>query len=235
MQYTAVIGAMEEEIVGLLKGLQNIEQIEPGTMDFPLYKGLLGGKPVLVARCGIGKVNAALCTQYLIDKFPIQAIINSGVAGAINPDVRIGDLVVSTSALYHDFDAKFFGYPKGAIPRMAISEFSADGNLVKLALQESRAVMGHERVHSGLIVSGDQFVAGSTGKQSIVKDFPEAMCVEMEGAAIAHAAYQNQVPFVILRTMSDQADDTAPEDFDAYLAKVIPELNAVVTKTIAGL
>ncbi len=235
MQYTAIIGAMDEEVTGLVEKMEDVKEIKPGTMDFPLYIGKLKGKPVIAARCGIGKVNAALCTQYLIDHYPIRALINSGVAGAISSDVKIGDLVISTAALHHDFDAVFFGYAKGVIPRMQTSKFTADPKLVEIAYDQGQTVLGAERVHQGLIVSGDVFVAGSEQKHRILQDFPEAMCVEMEGSAIAHAALLNQVPFVILRAMSDQADDTAPDDFNAYLAQVIPELNAVVAAIVAAL
>jgi adenosylhomocysteine nucleosidase len=226
---------MDVEVAGLRERLQDVEEVPTKGMDFPLYTGMFGEVPVLLARCGIGKVNAALCTQYLIDHFPIAAVINSGVAGALQPGVKIGDLVVSNAAMYHDFDVIFFGYPKGVIPGLSTSTFAADERLVHLALQHGTNVLGESRVHTGLIVSGDQFVAGSEQKQSILRHFPEALCVEMEGSAIANTAYQNQVPFVILRAMSDQADDTAPADFDAYLAEVIPALDQVVMGMVAQL
>jgi len=111
MQYTAVIGAMDVEVAGLRERLQDVEEVPTKGMDFPLYTGMFGEVPVLLARCGIGKVNAALCTQYLIDHFPIAAVINSGVAGALQPGVKIGDLVVSNAAMYHDFDVIFFRLP----------------------------------------------------------------------------------------------------------------------------
>ena len=183
MHYTAIIGAMDEEIAGLVEKMEEVQELTPGRMGFPLYSGKLSGKPVLVARCGIGKVNAALCTQYLIDHYPIKAIINSGVAGALSSEIRIGDLVISNAALHHDFDAIFFGYKKGVIPRMETSTFTADAELVRIAAEHGQAVMGPQRVHTGLVVSGDMFVAGSEQKQRILHDFPEAMCVEMEGSA----------------------------------------------------
>lgn len=235
MKYVAVIGAMDVELEGLRENLKNPQQIAPEPLDFPLYTGTIGEVPVLLARCGIGKVNAAVCTQYLIDNYPLRAIINSGVAGALSAKIKIGDLVVSRAALHHDFDVTFLDYPKGVIPKLPTSRFPADDQLVQLALGEGKKVLGEGRVHQGLVVSGDQFVAGSKQKQVILASFPEALCVEMEGSAIAHTAYLNKVPYVILRAMSDQADDTAPEDFDAYLAEVIPALNKVVMGMVAQL
>lgn len=234
MQYVAVIGAMDVEVTGLRERLQDVQAV-PNSLGISLWSGACGGTPVLLAQCGIGKVNAALCTQYLVDHFPVSAVINSGVAGALHPGVKIGDLIVSEAAMYHDFDVRYFNYPRGVIPQLATSRFPADERLTKLAMEHSRRVMGAARVHCGLIVSGDQFVAAGSSKRDILSWFPDALCVEMEGSAVAHAAFLNRVPFVILRAVSDQAGDTAPAEFDAYLAEVIPALNTVVTGMVTEL
>ncbi|MGI6147736.1 MAG: 5'-methylthioadenosine/adenosylhomocysteine nucleosidase [Firmicutes bacterium] len=235
MQYTAIIGAMDIEVEGLRERLDGAQPISTGQLGFPLCAGVLGRTPVLLAKCGIGKVNAALCTQYLIDHFPVRALINSGVAGALGPQVNPGDLVVSHAALHHDVDVSFFGYPKGVVPGLNVGRFPADQKLVQCAVGEARRVLDKDRVHQGLIVSGDRFVAEGRDKQAILENFPDALCVEMEGSAIAQVAYQNKVPFVILRAMSDHADDSARADYETYLKRTIPVLNEIVTGMVAKL
>ncbi|NMA60724.1 MAG: 5'-methylthioadenosine/adenosylhomocysteine nucleosidase [Firmicutes bacterium] len=224
----AIIGAMDEEVVALRDGLTELEEHPTPFTDLPVFTGKLDGVEVVIARCGIGKVNAALATQYLIDQFSLKAIINSGVAGGISPEVKIGQLVIGHSSLQHDFDVSHFDYPQGTIPRLETSIFKGDPNLVELAFEAGENKVGAENIHRGLIVSGDQFVSSVEQKQSILAAFPTATCVEMEGAAIAHVAWLNQIPHVIVRAISDQADNTAPDDFDAYLLEVIPTLNGVI-------
>lgn len=227
-RYIAIIGAMDEEVRALSEIIT--ERTSPKTpfADLPIYEGFLHNQKVIVARCGIGKVNASLATQYLIDKFAPRVIMNSGVAGGLNPAVRIGDLVIGESSLQHDFDVRKFGHPRGIIPRLAESVFRAEPALVRKAWQVAGQELPPDKVHRGLIVSGDQFISSLEQKQAILDFFPEAICAEMEGAAIAHTAILNQIPHVIVRAISDQADNTAPDDFDKYLLNIIPTLNAVI-------
>lgn len=224
-----IIGAMEEEVRALIDQLTNTQITNRAGLQF--VQGSLREKAVVVVRCGIGKVNAALCTQILIDHFNVRAIINTGVAGGLAPDIEIGDIVISTSSVHHDFDTTVFGYQKGTIPRMTTSMFTSDITLRQLAVQAGEHVLGQSRVHQGLVASGDQFISSVDQKKQIVANFP-GLCAEMEGAAIAHVAMVNDIPYVIIRAISDKADNSAPEDFDQFLLEIIPDLNSVVQEVV---
>lgn len=228
-----IIGAMEEEVMALRQALTELQEHGTPFSDLPIFTGKLNGEAVVIARCGIGKVNAALATQYLLDHFFLTAVINSGVAGGLSPEVKIGQIVIGHSAMQHDFDVNNFGYPQGTIPRLETNIFKGDSRLVNLATTAAQSQVGPSNVHQGLVVSGDQFVSSLDQKQRILESFPAATCVEMEGAAIAHVAWLNQVPHVIVRAISDQADNTAPDDFDAYLLEIIPTLNGVISKLVS--
>jgi len=224
----AVIGAMDEEIAALSEGLDRLPPKGSSGLDLPIFKGRLHGQTIVVVRCRVGKVHAALATQYVIDHFHPTIIINSGVAGGISPNVRIGDLVLGTSSVQHDFDVRYFGYTRGAIPGLESSIFTADPRLLGLTMQAAASELSSDRIHQGLIVSGDQFISSQEQKQEILNFFPDAMCAEMEGAAIAQVSSANKVPHLIMRSISDQADNTAPQDFDQFLLDVIPVLNRVI-------
>ncbi len=224
-----IVGAMEAEVNGLLQMLEHKSHSIKASLTF--YQGMLAGKSVIVVRCGIGKVNAAICTQILIDHFHVTAIINTGVAGGISGSVEIGDIVISSAALYHDFDTTIFGYPLGQIPQMEKSCFAADLILGECALTASRTIVGAKRTHFGVVVSGDQFISSLERKAQIATVF-QATCAEMEGAAIAHTACLNTLPYVIIRTISDKADNSAPDNFDAFTEKIIPSLNQIVHATV---
>lgn len=229
----AIMGAMDEEVEALAQTLSSGQRLHTPFLDVPIFRGSLQEQEVVIVRCGIGKVNAALATQYTIDHFEPRIIINSGVAGGVSPNVRIGDLVLGTSSMQHDVDVRKFGHPRGVIPRLATSVFQAEPHLLELALQAAMQELDPARIHQGLIVSGDQFVCSREQKQEIVAFFPEAICVEMEGAAIAQVASVNQIHHLIVRAISDQADNTAPQDFDEYLLEIIPVLNGVIQRLLA--
>ena len=185
-------------------------------MEF--FEGELKGHPVVVVKSGIGKVNAAVCTQILVDDFKVDAVINTGIAGSLNPEINIGDIVISTDVVHHDMDAVNFGYEPGQIPQMDVFSFQADPQLAKQAEEVCGRVNPEIRVFRGRIVSGDQFVADKQVKERIVNTF-HGFCTEMEGAAIAQAAYLNGIPFVILRAISDKADDSASMDYPTFEKK----------------
>ena len=207
-----IIGAMRQEIETLLAAMTEREEEERGGSTY--YSGLLRGLPVVVVQCGVGKVNAALSAQILCDCFGVTHLVNTGIAGSLNPKLDIGDLVVSTDAIYHDFDCTPFGYPPCRVPGMDADAFPADRSLMELALSAAEAVNpGHCAL--GRIASGDQFIASPERKDRIVS-LTGAVCTEMEGAAIAHAACRNGVPFVILRAISDKADDSAQMDYPTF-------------------
>ncbi|NMB02900.1 MAG: 5'-methylthioadenosine/adenosylhomocysteine nucleosidase [Firmicutes bacterium] len=231
----AIIGAMDEEVVALSASLATGQQLPSPFSDLPLFSGTLENQHIVIARCGIGKVNAALATQYIIDKFNPTVIINTGVAGGLSSKLAIGDLVVGTSSMQHDFDVRNFNYPKGVIPRLATSVFKPEDDLLDLAVQAAIEELGSIRVHQGLIVSGDQFISSQEQKQEILRFFPEAFCAEMEGAAIAQVACVNGTDHLIVRAISDLADNTAPDDFDQYLLRIIPDLNQVIRKIVVSL
>ena len=203
MRRIGIIGAMEVEVEKLKARMENVEITRRASMEF--YAGTLEGKNVVVVRSGIGKVNAAVCTQILIDEFEAEAVINTGIAGSLNADINIGDLVISTDLVHHDMNAVAFGYPVGQIPQMEAFSFRSDENLRKLAVQACRDVNPDIEVYEGRIASGDQFVADQGVKDEIIKNF-DACAVEMEGAAIAQAAYLNNVPFIVVRFLTRRTE-----------------------------
>ena len=210
-----IIGAMDEE-VEILKSLLDItETVTEAGMTF--YKGIMHNTQVVLARSGIGKVNAAVCAQLMITLFKIDYLINSGVAGTLMPGINQGDIVISTDAVQHDVDTTVFGDPLGSIPRLGVTFFEADERLMNLAESAAKS-LDFEGVplFRGRIASGDQFVAGGELKDRIWSNF-EPSAVEMEGASIAHVAYLNQVPYVIIRAISDKADGSADLSYEEFL------------------
>ncbi|HIU75171.1 MAG TPA: 5'-methylthioadenosine/adenosylhomocysteine nucleosidase [Candidatus Pelethocola excrementipullorum] len=218
MNLIGIIGAMEEEVANLKEHMTEVSVTTKASMEF--NKGKLNGKDVVVVRCGIGKVNAGICTQILVDDYKVDAIINTGIAGSLKNEINIGDIVVSTDALQHDVDATNFGYPKGQIPRMDVLSFPADEQLAELAQEVCREVNPEISVFAGRVVSGDQFISDKDVKNRIISDFG-GFCTEMEGAAIAQGAYLNHIPFVVLRAISDKADDSASVDYPTFEREAI--------------
>ncbi len=225
----AIIGAMDEEITGLREHMQIEAEYKQAGLVF--YEGQLAAKPIVLVRCGVGKVNASICTQILADRYQPAAIINSGAAGGIHPNVDIGHIAISTTVLHHDFDTTALGFQPGSIPFMDSSLFLADTHLVQLTQAASENVFGAACTHTGLVVSGDQFISSAEQKQRIGQQF-DALCAEMEGAAVAQAAHLNDIPFVIIRVISDRADASAPENFAAFLQSVLPGLTRVVETVV---
>ena len=209
-----IIGAMAVEVATLKNNMENKTTLWRAGMEF--CDGTLEGLPTVVVQCGVGKVNAALCVQILCDCFGVTHVVNTGIAGSLCPELDIGDLVVSRDAMYHDFDCNAFGYPTGKVPGMDVIAFPGDETLISYAYAAAEAVNpGHAKI--GRVASGDQFVCMKELKNSIIAN-TQGLCTEMEGAAIAHAAYRNQIPFVILRAISDKADDSAEMDYPSFEA-----------------
>ena len=206
-----IIGAMEQEVETLLGLLENKrEAVHTGST---YYEGSLDGMDVVVVQCGIGKVNAALCVQVLCDCYGVTHVVNTGIAGSLCAELDIGDLVISTDAMYHDVDCVHFGYTMGQMPGMPVT-YEADKKMAELAFAAAEAVNpGHTRM--GRVASGDQFVAVKELKEKIIA-VTGALCTEMEGTAIAQAAYRNEIPFVIIRAISDKADDSAEMDYPTF-------------------
>ena len=213
-----IIGAMEEE-VSILKEAMNVEEVvEHASMVF--CKGTLCGKDVVIVRSGIGKVNAAVCAQVLVDKFGVDTLINTGVAGSLDAAIDIGDMVISTDLVEHDMDTTVFGDPLGQVPRMDTFSFPAEEELVKKAVLANEEANPDIHTFCGRIVSGDQFVSSPDVKGKLVTVF-QAKCTEMEGAAIAHVAYLNKISCVIIRAISDKADNSAEMDYPTFEKKAI--------------
>lgn len=213
MKCIGIIGAMEQEVAKIKEKMQDVTITSKACMDF--YEGALEGKKVVVVRSGIGKVNAGMCTQILADVFGVEAVINTGIAGSLNNDVNIGDIVLSTDVLHHDMDATGFGYKKGQIPQMDEFSFPADENLRKLAAKVCQEVNPEISVFEGRICSGDQFISDKGVKDAIISEFG-GFAVEMEGAAIGQAAYLNHIPFLVVRAISDKADGSANMDYAEF-------------------
>ena len=224
-----IIGAMEEEVSKLKKAMTDAVEKEKAGMKF--LSGKLYGKDVVVVRSGIGKVNAAICTQILIDEYKIDRVINTGVAGAINEDLDVGDIVISSDALYHDFDVTGFGYEVGIIPRMKISTFKADEELALKAKTLCEMVNKDIKCFVGRVVSGDQFIS-TKEKKVWIKDKFNGYCTEMEGCGIAHTAYLNNIPFVIIRAISDKADGSATVDYSEFEMKAIEHTVKLMSELI---
>jgi adenosylhomocysteine nucleosidase len=211
-----IIGAMEVEVATLKAAMDAPRTVERAGMTF--VEGTLEGTPAVVVRCGVGKVNAALCVQVLADEFAVSCVVNTGVAGSLDATLDIGDIVVATEARYHDVDATAIGYARGTVPGLPVAAFPADPALVAAAVEACSAVNPGVRVVEGTVVSGDVFVAGRAVKDAILANFPGSSCTEMEGAAIAHAAWLNGLPFAVVRAISDKADDSAHMDYPTFEA-----------------
>ena len=213
MKTIGIIGAMEVEVAILKEKMEDVRIIKKASMDF--YEGILAGKKVVVVRSGIGKVNAGICAQILADVFSVDAIINTGIAGSLNKNINIGDIVLSTDVVQQDMNATGFGYRKGQIPQMPVFFFNADDNLRRLAAEVCKEVNPDIQVFEGRIASGDQFVCDQDVKNRIVSEF-SAYATEMEGAAIGQAAYLNEIPFLVVRAISDKADGSAQMDYSEF-------------------
>jgi len=226
-----IIGAMDSEVAALVAAMSAKETQEYNNYKF--YKGTLFGKEVVIVKCGIGKVNAAVCTQILLFKFNIDKVINTGIAGAVGTGLKQYDFVASTNVVHHDVDVQIFGYKPGQVPGMP-ETFAADEKLADAAVSafNKSALAKEHKITKGLVASGDQFIAGGEKKDFIVSTF-KPQCVEMEGASIAQVCYINKTPFAIIRCMSDCADDSASEEYSeeaasklssAFLMEVIKEI-----------
>ncbi len=235
MRIIGIIGAMEEEIIVIRRKMNITNTRSIASMEF--YEGEMEGQKIVLVRCGIGKVNAAVCTQVLIDIFGVSYIINTGVAGGLHPDINIGDIIISSDTVEHDMDVTAFGHEKGFIPRMDKQFFEADKWLVEIARKGAGQLQGSQKVYVGRIASGDQFISSMKVKEEIYTNFT-AYCAEMEGAAIAHTCFLNKVPFVVIRAISDKADQSAEVNFDDFVnlaarnaSKIIEEMILEISKT----
>ena len=223
MTKLGIIGAMDIEIQTLKEKIENLTVTEKAGTEY--YEGTLQGLPVVLVKCGIGKVNAAIGAQILCDLFGVTHIVNTGIAGSLCAQQDIGDMVISSDVWHHDFDCVAFGYPMCKIPGMPQS-FAADEKLIALAKNAAQQTGSNVRI--GRVASGDQFVADPQLKNQIIER-TQALCTEMEGAAIAQTAYRNNIPFVILRCISDKADNSAEMDYPSFEAMAAKRCAQVTT------
>ena len=222
---TGIIGAMEEEVALLKESLTDPIIASASGMEF--WEGKLEGKDVVVVQCGIGKVNAGICANTLINGFGCTRIINTGVAGSLDNQIDIGDIVVSVDAVQHDFTVEAIGFEKGEIPYTGLYAFPADETMRKEAVDAARSVDPDIQVFEGRVCTGDQFISSKEQKETIISNFG-GMCCDMEGGAIAQACYLNNTPFVIIRAISDKADDSEEESYELFEYKAAIDCASIV-------
>lgn len=222
---TGIIGAMETEIQ-LLKEAMIIEDTQEfSSMRF--YLGRIGNRDIALVQSGMGKVNAAICAHTLIREFNAKEVINTGVAGSLNNILNIGDIVISADAVQHDFDVSPIGFAKGEIPYTGLFAFPADEGLRAKAKKAAESLHEDIQILEGRICSGDQFIASKDQKKRITEQFG-GYCAEMEGAAIAQACYINSIPYVIIRAISDKADESSEIPFEQFAPSAAARCAAIV-------
>jgi adenosylhomocysteine nucleosidase len=209
-----IIGAMDQEVALLRAQMSDVEELTLAGCEF--FSGTLAGQNVVLTRSGIGKVAAAVATTLLLDRFAPDCVINTGSAGGFDPELHIGDVVISSEVRHHDVDVTGFGYEIGQVPRMPAA-FIADERLKAIARAAVAELQDGIQSKEGLVCTGDQFMCDPARIAKAREDFPTMTAVEMEGAAIAQVCHQFDVPFVVTRSLSDIAGKESPDSFDAYL------------------
>ncbi len=209
-----IIGAMDQEVALLRAQMSDVEELTLAGCEF--FSGTLAGQNVVLTRSGIGKVAAAVATTLLLDRFTPDCVINTGSAGGFDPELHIGDVVISSEVRHHDVDVTGFGYEIGQVPRMPAA-FIADERLKAIARAAVAELQDGIQSKEGLVCTGDQFMCDPARIAKAREDFPTMTAVEMEGAAIAQVCHQFDVPFVVTRSLSDIAGKESPDSFDAYL------------------
>ncbi|WP_093076940.1 5'-methylthioadenosine/adenosylhomocysteine nucleosidase [Variovorax sp. OV084] len=245
----AIVAAMHEELSALLAQMPDEQRVRIAGRDF--WVGHLHGQPVVAVLSRIGKVAAAVTATMLLERFAVGAIVFTGVAGGLAPGVNVGDVVVATQLLQHDLDASPI-FPKYEVPLLGLSRFTADAaisdalaGVAEMTLRDPVALVGQEavdefglqspKVHRGLLVSGDRFVSTAAESEALRLGLPDALAVEMEGAAVAQVCHDYGVPFAAMRTISDRADDEAHGDFARFVAEVASRYSlALVNAWLAG-
>jgi len=232
-----IIGAMEPEVAILKNKLINSEVIKHAGYTF--YQGELEGSDVVIVQSGIGKVAAALATAILIDKFQPDYVVNTGSAGGFEQSLKVGDIVISSEVRYHDVDVTAFGYEIGQLPANPAAYIPHE--ILVTAAKAGVSALENIQTLVGLITTGDTFMTADADIAKARANFPTMAAVEMEGAAIAHTCHQFNVPFVVIRSMSDIAGKESPTSFEAYLETasvnssqlVINMLNELKDKTLS--
>ena len=229
MKKIGILSAMWVEAELLAEAMQNVRVSEYSGMKY--YEGMLGGCAAVLSTCGVGKINAAIYTQQMIDRFSVDALLHTGIAGSLDPRVRHLDVVAADRLTYHDVRRSQM---RDLFPYQPF--FETDPRLCRL-LGQGAEKYGKEReeetqVHTGLILTGDAFVTDQREKERLKQSFPQALCVEMEGCAVAHTAYVNQVPIGVIRCISDLADGSAQEDYGAFEKKAADKAAKIVMQAL---
>lgn len=231
MKLIGIIGAMEQEVALLKQQLQAVETTKIAQFEF--HRGQLNGSDVVLVQSGIGKVTAAIATTLLIELFKPSCVINTGSAGGFDPELNVGDIVISTEVRHHDVDVTAFGYEPGQVPRLPAA-FTAHPALIAAA-DRSIASLGFCKTKHGLITTGDVFMCDPERVAKTRTTFPTMLAVEMEGAAIAQTCFQLETPFVVIRSLSDIAGKESPSSFEAYLEVASRNSCAMVLQLITEL
>ena len=226
-----IIGAMDPEVTSLQESLTDPKSEIIADMKF--VSGKLGQTEAVIVKCGMGKVNAGICAHTLIQKYGCTKIINTGVAGSLDNRIDIGDIVVSTEAVQHDFDVSVIGFQKGEVPYTGLVAFPSDPALHDEAVKAVKATAPEINVFEGRVCSGDQFIASSEQKNKILETFG-GLCCEMEGGAIAQVCYLNHTPYVILRAISDKADHSEEMSFEQFAETAAKRCAAIVHVMVKG-
>lgn len=227
----AIIGAMDCEIDNFKNMIENLEEIEIANITY--YKGKLCGKDIVLLKSGIGKVNAAIATTIAIEKFNVEKIIFTGVAGSGNPDYDISDIVISKNLIEHDFDTSALDGDELTVLVKGYNDnyYPADNSLIEIAKIAAQKVITDNKVYVDTIATGDQFVGDNNKVKQIHNKF-KAGAIEMEGASVAHAALMFKVPFVVIRSLSDKADSDAVADFPKFVAKAAENSKKIVIEML---
>jgi adenosylhomocysteine nucleosidase len=227
-----IIGAMDVEVTTLKEAADIKDTTKIADMEF--CEGTLGGRNVVIVKCGMGKVNAGICAQTLINEFGCTKIINTGVAGSLDNRIDIGDIVVSVEAVQHDFNVEAIGFKKGEIPYTGLYAFPADETLRAAAVKAVEESAPDVHVFEGRVCSGDQFISTKEQRDRIISDFG-GMCCEMEGAAIAQVCYLNSTPYVVIRAISDKPDETEIVEYKEFEAVAAANCAKIVRYMVENL
>ncbi len=229
-----IIGAMDSEIERLVSRLENKKETE--VSGYAFHSGVLCGRPVIILKCGVGKVNAARGTQLLIDRFAPDAILNTGIAGAASPDLHVGDAVIASGLVQHDFDVTAFGYAPGylctGVDHDKPTVFQPDKDLSDMLTKEAGQILKEASVKEGIIATGDVFVADAQKRSYLCSQF-NAVAVDMESAAIAQTASCAAMPFAVLRVISDNADGEAAEISDQFEADTAKRSAEIIMESLS--
>jgi len=225
----AIVSAMHEELAAVLDLMPDERKVVVAGREF--WRGHLHGHEVVAVLARIGKVAAATTAAVLAERFQVGRVVFTGVAGGLGAGVQVGDVVVASEFLQHDIDASPI-FPRHEVPLYGRSRFAADADLAAALCEAARMALPQARVRRGLVISGDRFVSTTAEARALQAELPEALAVEMEGAAFAQVCHDFGVPFAAVRTISDRADDAAHVDFLQFIRTVASPYSAAIVETL---